>query len=106
MKTHRKLILENRSFGLKVYLNKRNFFEIIIWGKNISFNKETEFPKIIVKPKGLEVFLISGRKSIFLFDSLNWFSEPAGKKEFVKAFLFGDVEASINGELLQNYVLN
>jgi hypothetical protein len=107
MKTRRRIILENPELKLKIYLNKRDKLEILFNTINLrSSSGETEFSEIIIKPKGLEVLLNSGKKMIFLFSTLNWLTINSRETEFNKAFLFGDAEISLNGELLQNYVVN
>jgi hypothetical protein len=107
MKTRKRVLFESKELKIKIYLNSRDKYEILLKSANLKTlkDKETEFSSIILKSKGLEVLLKSGKKMIFLFSKMNWFVTPKGETEFKKAFLFGDVELSVNGELLQNYAI-
>lgn len=114
MKTRRRILFENKELGLRIYLNKNERFEILLNRINLTTffvrdekeEDENEFVEIIIRPNGLVAELPSGRKMVFLFNKLNWFVTPEGYLTFEKAFLFGDVEASLNGELLKNYSIN
>lgn len=106
MKSKKRLLLQNRQSGLKVYLSKRNAYEILIWGKNVeTFDGQTEFKKIYILQNGLRVQLFNGKEMCFLFKKLNWFF-LGSISTFSKIFPFGEIAASIQGELLCNYPVN
>lgn len=88
MKTKKRIIFESKVLKIKVYLNKRDKLEMLLKSKNLESwkDRETEFSEIIIKPRGIEIMLSTGKKMIFLFSSLTLFVSPTGDIEFDKEF--------------------